>query len=236
MFESQNPEKINIKDLSLDRPEKEGKTPEELREEFRDFLAETFLEWYSNNARIETKIPEAANHLPELIAPKDQNWQDRRGGDPSKFGEYTINTETIDIDWEAIPLEKIKSVKLLDDWRGKPIADVAEYVITTYGKDYYIPGIEFIKYLTEHAESRPQELKDNTSHFLFGSTLRDESGTLGVPNAWHIKSFRWRWGIYLLANHWFSSCRVILVEKNAVIKKPKDFLKPTPPMPEIRKF
>ncbi len=227
MFESQNPEKINIKNLSFDKPEKEGKTPEELREEFRDFLAETFSIWYSNDAIKKARIPGAVNHLPELILPEYQNWQKKKEDiDPSKFGEYTLNPETIDIDWETIPPEKIKVEKLPDDWNNKPLADIAEYIIKTYGADYYIPGIECWKYIFEHPGKFPVNLEDGHRYFFFGSVLRGATGNWIVLDG----------GSWLMGA-WHSICRVVLLEKSAVIRKQKkDFTKPTPPMPEVRKF
>ncbi len=235
MFESQNPEKINIKNLSFEESEKEGKTPEELREEFRDLLVEKFSSWYSHEVT-KAKISEAAGHLPELITPKDQNWQakEEEAADPSKFGEYTLNPETVDIDWETIPIEKIKSVKLPDELNDKLLSDIAKHVVATYGDNYYIPGIEYWKYILEHHESCPQELKDGNPHYFFGSVLRGASGNWFVPRAWWLGT-NWNQRRYLTAI--FSDYRAVLVEKSAVARKPgKDFSKPTPPMPEVRKF
>ncbi len=236
MFESQNPEKINIKDLSLDRPEKEKKTPEELREEFRDFLSYAFGKWYSDPA-IKISIPEATNHTPELILPQDQEWQKKKEDrDPSKFGEYTLNPETIHIDWGTISPEKIITKKLDNDWNNKPLADVAEYIIKTYGTDYYIPGLEYQKYILEHSGKAPDKLKDGNWHFFFGSILRGAGGSWDAPGAgWY--GARLGWAADWIRSGWSSNYRVVLLEKSAVVRKPgKDFLKPTPPMPEIRKF
>ncbi len=234
MFESQNPEKINIKDLSLDKPEKEGKTLEELREEFRGFLSDAFGEWYFD-AQILAKVPEATNHTPKLIVPGDQRWQEKKDDiDPSKFGEYTLNPETIDIDWEAIPPEKIRVIKLSNKL-NKPLSDVAEYVTTNYGEDYYIPGIEYLKYIWGHLELPPNVSLDGSRYFLFGSTLHD-IGSWAVPYAERF-AMTWHRGRRWLKKSWGHDCRVILLEKSAVDhKQRKDFSKPTPPMPEIRKF
>ncbi len=237
MFESQNPEKINIKNLSLDKPEKEGKTPEELRGEFRPFLIETFSGWYSYNAAIKARIPEAADHLPELIAPQDQRWQEKKEDtDKAKFGEYTINPETIDMDWEAVPQEKIKIEKLDDHWNGESLADVAEYICKTYGADYYIPGIEYWKYILENPGEAPNQLKDGKWYFFFGSILCDAGGYWSVPWAmWD--GVAWYQNAYQLEVDWTAHFRVVLLEKDAVVRKQrKDFTKPTPPMPEVRKF
>ncbi len=237
MFESQNPEKINIKNLSLEEPEKEGKTPEELREEFNGFLSAMFGEWYSD-AKIRARIPEAADHLPELIAPKDQNWQSKKEDVvPSKFGEYTLNPETIDIDWETIPPEKIITKELSDDWNNKPLADVAEYVVKTYGKNYYIPGLEYWKYILENPGKAPK-LEDDNWYFFFGSLLRPAGGSWRVPDARGrlIGTQRGRYAVWL-SDGWHGLYRVVLLEKSAAVRKQrKDFLKPTPPMPEVRKF
>ncbi len=239
MFESQNPEKINIKNLSFDKPEKEGKTPEELREEFRHFLKDTFLEWYSVMVD-RSEISEATNHLPELISPNNQAWQTKkkRNRNLSKFGEYTINPETIDIDWEAIPPEKIKVIKIPDDRTNEQLSDIAEYVIKTYGEDYYIPGIEYLKYIVEHSDKTPEDLKGNNWNLLFGSILCGVFRDWVVPFVkWHAEDTRWSQDAESLGSGWLDSYRVVLLEKSAVVRKQKkDFLKPTPPMPEIRKF
>ncbi len=236
MFESQNPEKINIKDLSLEESEKEGKTPEELREEFRDFLVETFSKWYLDDAA-RARIPEAANHLPEITTLHDQNWQKKKGDVvPSKFGEYTLNLETIDIDWGAIPSENIRIEKLPDNWNNKPLADVAEYITKTYGADYYIPGLEYWKYILENPGKTPDQLKDGNWHYFFGSVLRNAHGHWDVSRVgWN--GAVWCWGMDWLENSWYTHYRVALLEKVAAVRKQKkDFLKPTPPMPEVRKF
>ncbi len=244
MFESQNPEKINIKNLSFDKPEKEGETPEELREEFNGFLSAMFGEWYSD-AKIKARIPEAVDHLPELITPQDQHWQEKKDDvDASKFGEYTINPETIDIDWKAVPPEKIKIEKLPDDWNGESIADVAEYIIKTYGADYYILGLEYYKYILENPDKSPKDLevvKPKASgvanwNFFFGSILCSADGHWGVPYMGWVGATRYL-GAEWLKSGWSASCRVVLLEKSAAVRKQrKDFLKPTPPMPEVRKF
>ncbi len=238
MFESQNPEKINIKDLSLDRPEKEGKTPEELREEFRPFLKKTLSEWYSGEATIKARIPGALEHIPTLITPKDQSWRKKIIDEArdTLFGEYTLNPDTVDIDWEAIPSEKIKSVKLPDELNNKPLAFVAEYIIKTYEADYFIPGLEYWKYILENPDKLPEELKDDDRHFSFGSILRDADGDWCVPCARWINT-TWSWGASWIENGWNSTCRVVLLEKGAAVyNQRKDFSKPTPPMPEVRKF
>ncbi len=237
MFESQNPEKINIKNLSLDKPEKEGKTPEELREEFRDFLSDTFEKWHSD-AAIKARISEATDYLPELIAPKDLRWQEKRkeGEDASKFGEYTLNPETVDIYWETIPPEKIITKELPGDLNSQQLADVAEYIIKTYGDNYCIPGLEYWKYMIEHPGGAPDNLKAGSWHFLFGSIIRNAYGDWCVPFVrWDGVAWSWRAG--WLKGIWSDNCRVVLLEKSAVVRKQrKDFSKPTPPMPEIRKF
>ncbi len=241
MFESQNPEKINIKDLSLDKPEKEGKTPEELREEFKSFLSDAFKKWYSD-AKTKARIPEATDHLPELFNPKDQHWQDKKEDmDPSKFGEYTLNPETIDIDWGAIPPEKIIAKKLPDNLNDKSLADIAEYIIKTYEVDYYIPGIEYWKYIIEHPDKAPDKLKGSNPHsyYFFGSVFSGASGAQYVPEVEWLITGLWHQTAHSLAGVWrdVDSPRVVLLEKSAVVRKQgKDFTNPTPPMPEVRKF
>ena len=189
------------------------KSPEELREELKSFLAETFWQWYSDKQK--TELEQAADHAPELILPQDQNWQSRKQDvKVSKFGEYTLNPETAAIDWEAILPEKIKIVKLPDDLNGKPLADIAEYIITTYGATHDIPGIEYWKYILENPDKAPTSLKDGNWHFFFGSILRGTNGDWHVPSTrWYAADAKWHRDANWLEGDWYGNYRVVLLEK-----------------------
>jgi hypothetical protein len=128
--------------------------------------------------------------LVEFSSPKDLAWEQMsKDTDSSKFGEYTMNPETAAINWESIPPEKIKVVDL-SDMRGKPLHEVAEHIVEKYSADYYIPGIEYWKYIIEHPDKSPEDLKDGNYHFFFGSVFRGEGGDWDVPCAgWNGSGF-----------------------------------------------
>ncbi len=67
--------------------------------------------------------------------------------------------------------------------RGKPLHEVAEHIIETYSADYYIPGIEYWKYIIEHPDKSPEDIKDGNYHFFFGSVFRGKGGGWHVPYA-----------------------------------------------------
>ena len=193
-----------------ERGERAEKSPEELRKELKNFLTETFSSWGIDKQKAE----QAADHVPELIIPEDQGWQSRKQDvEVSKFGEYTLNPETVGIDWETIPPEKI-IIKELHDLNGKPLANIAEYIITTYGATHDIPGIEYWKYILENPDKAPALLKDGNYHFFFGSILRGADGGWIVPYArWDAADAEWYRGAGWLENDWDGNYRVVLLEK-----------------------
>jgi len=179
----------------------------EVEKENNPFLMERIKGWYGDN-----DAKKAKPKLTELSSPQDLEWEQMsKDADASKFGEYTMNPETAGIDWETIPPEKIKVVDL-SDMRGKPLHEVAEHIIETYSADYYIPGIEYWKYIIEHPDKSPEDIKDGNYHFFFGSVFRVKDGHWRVPSA-HWLGSKFNPDAYWLASDWVSGCRVVLLEK-----------------------
>lgn len=174
------------------------------------FLADTFTAWYNKEKA------KAAKQSVEIISPKDIDWDGRKDDkDESKFGEYTINPETISIDWENIPPGKIKTFDFAE-FVGRPKYELAKHIAENYADKYHIPGIEYWKYLYENKDKVPQELRDGNYFYLFGSILRVWDGVWKVPySGWDGWYFR-RWGCCgaaRLKGVWPSNNRVILLEK-----------------------
>jgi hypothetical protein len=179
----------------------------EIEEENRAFFEQTFKGWYG-----EKDAKKASQRMAEFTPPERQNWKEMsQDTDKDRFGEYTMNPDTATLDWESIPTEKIKVVDL-SDMRGKPLHEVAEHIVETYSGDYHIPGIEYWKYIIEHPDKAPEDLKDGNYHFFFGSVLRGGGGVWDVPGAgWGGSEFGR--GAGSLGDAWASVYRVVLLEK-----------------------
>jgi MoxR-like ATPase len=187
-------------------------TLEEVKEENQAFLKKTFEGWYDKNkAKVE--------QIPIIVDPRTQNYAALKGDtDSAKFGEYTVNPEMTGIDFETIPPEKIKILDL-KDFQGKPLHEVAEHIIATFGDTHYIPGIEFWKWIIESYDKAPRdvqekykELKDGNYYFQFGSLVRGSRGFWFVPYASRDGSKWLRLGGWLDSG-WHSRYRVVLFEK-----------------------
>lgn len=181
----------------------EGLDPETLQEENKPFIKDTFTSWYQN------VTPEELSQTPIIISPLDQSWNDMKTDiDEKKSGEYTVNPETQNLDFENM------KVFILDLYalNGKPLAEIAEHIVSTYGNNYHIPGIEYFKWLIEKGNKAPKDLKDGNYHFFFGSTLRDRGGGWYVPSSFW-DGGEWRRNAFWLKYDWRSNYRVVLLEK-----------------------
>ena len=70
--------------------------------------------------------------------------------DPEKFGEYTVNKEFLDfLERGGNPVFKVLKFPEL---KGKSKAEVLQHVIDNYGKDYYLPGLESMDFLSKKAK------------------------------------------------------------------------------------
>jgi len=186
--------------------------PEEIIAKQEAFLKGTFEYWEkdsSSKAKIST----------ESHSPAEQNWQElEKDIDIDKFGELILNPETQGLDFETTPV----FIPDLSSMEGKKLSEVAEFLVSTYGDKYYIPGIEYEQWIfnKKDLDSLPkgkefvtlkQELKDNYC-FFFGSTLRGSDGHWYVPYVYW-NSVKWDRHARRLGNDWDSNCRVVLLEK-----------------------
>ncbi|MFA6227269.1 MAG: hypothetical protein WC631_02245 [Candidatus Paceibacterota bacterium] len=177
---------------------------ESLKLQNQTFLQETFKIWYNE---VKSKVEQ----IPIIIDPKTEDYKARKDDtDPAKFGEYTLNPDTQDIDFENIPESKI-FVPDLSSFVGKPLEEVAKHIIDTYSATHHIPGLEYWKWLIENPTKSPVKLKDGKYYFNFGSLVRYSGGYWGVPCAdwggsdWD-RDARW------LGNSWAAEYRVVLLE------------------------
>ena len=177
---------------------------EEIKEKNESFLRQTFEIWYdAQKALVEQK--------PIIVNPRDQDYNALKSDtDPTKFGEYTVNPDTQNIDFEKTRIVTLPEAeqKALE---GKQLHEVAEYLIQHYGNTHHIPGIEYWKYILENPDKAPNELKDGKYHFFFGSLLRDSDGS------WNVPCTRWggsQWSRNGVSGglEWLSSYRVVLLE------------------------
>jgi len=186
-------------------------TSSQLETRLNTFLIDTFQNNWSYN---QEQLNLAKQNLkPEMISPSSINWDQRRqGANPSLSGQYTLNPETQNLDFERAKVF-IPNPKTLKQFEGKPLADLAQYLQTTYSNKYYIPGIEYWQYISQNLDKAPPALKDSKNYyFYFGSILRSRRGDWCVPRS--------RWGdvafvrdAYWLGDVWGSVYRVVLLER-----------------------
>jgi len=186
-------------------------TPEWAEKEFEPFLRQTFKEWWGANeadAKIQARI--------SVLDTMDLQGLSSRKPNRQEFGEFFVNPKTQNLDWKALN-DKI-FVPDLSALNGKPLYEVARYLIDTYSATYHIPGLEYWKWLKENPAQSPLNLKDGDYYFVFGSVVCGNGGYWEVPIA------RWEgsdWDLYgdMLDRVWNSSDRAVLLEKSAIEKK-----------------
>lgn len=178
---------------------------EELTQATTPFMLDTFKNSWSWDV---------TNLTPEghIVAPQAQNYEAlSQDVDATKRGEYTLNPETQGLDFETLRA----FVPDLSAFNGKPLHEVIQHVVDTYGGQYHIPGIEYWKWLIENPSKNPSgaNIKDTSKWFFFpGSTLRDEGGRWSFPYA-HWRGSEWGRNAGWLTYDWDSGCRVVLLEK-----------------------
>ena len=131
--------------------------------------------------------------------------------DPTKYGEFLVNPDTININWDSIAKNQIKVIELPASMNGKKLSEVAEYIKSEYGDEYKIPGLEYYKYICENPDKAPDSLKDGNYHFFFGSLFRGSGGGWGVLYARGASSGFGRRGPWL-GSDWDGRDRVVLLE------------------------
>lgn len=143
-----------------------------------------------NNAIKEIEGFEGLVPKPCMKTP-EESWNSESSDGLGNPGEYTVDQSILNESFESIPLEKI-SVIDCREMIGRPIKEVAEYIIAEYGDTHYIPGVEYWEHITK--ENPVGEVantwKDGNTHYFLGSTLRDKDGSLSVfDTVWYATSF-----------------------------------------------
>ncbi|RPJ70482.1 MAG: hypothetical protein EHM20_15415 [Alphaproteobacteria bacterium] len=180
--------------------------PESIKDELTPFLEQTWKLWSIDDEKIKNAVIQ-----PIVIDPTTEDYQTRQTDtDTSKFGEFTVNPDTQDLDFENIPEAKV-FIPDLSSLNGRPLSEVADYIIANFSNHYKIPGIEYWKFILENPDKAPAKLKDGNYYFEFGSLVRGSGGRWSVPGV------RWGgsdWGRYTswLGDVWSSSYRVVLLE------------------------
>jgi len=176
---------------------------------FNTFMKETYEGWGVKKE----KLPA---FTPTFINPKDLNYTEKaQHPDTTAFGHYTLNPETFGLDFEKSKV----FIPDLSDMEGKKLHEVFKHVVDTYGDKYYIPGIEYWKWMIENpdkseevAKRRNYNIKDGKVYFFSGSSLCYSSDYWYVPYAGWVgggfnRNARW------LEVGWNSRCRVLLLER-----------------------
>ncbi len=178
---------------------------------FGAFLKETYKIWGTDEEKIKNIKISA-----EIKNPKDEDYQTRQTDiDTEKFGQFTLNPDTQDLDWEALK-DKIFIPDPKEFADCRTVQEVAERVITNYADKYKIPGIEYWKFMLENPDKVPNDpnginLKDGNYYFNFGSLVRRSGGSFCVPYAYWGGS-GWRRGAGGLVFSWSAHYRVVLLE------------------------
>jgi hypothetical protein len=148
---------------------------------------------------------------PILIKPEDEDYTARQADvDADKFGEFTVNPDTQNMDFENIPESKI-FIPDLSALNGKPLSEVAKYLVDNYAGKYKIPGLEYWNWLKENPAKSPKKIQDGKYYFEFGSLVRDSVGRWDVPCAgWGGSD--WGRDASWLSSGWNVRCRVVLLE------------------------
>lgn len=139
------------------------------------------------------------------------DYEELKKTDRSKIGEVLINPESLAVDWENVPFEKIKSFEF-KEFVGKPRSELARHIIQTYSDKYIIPDITYREFLMNNPDKVPAYMKDGNYYYFYGSTLRDSGGDASVPcvdwnGGWLSRNDRW------LDTDWRVDDRVVLLEK-----------------------
>ena len=186
------------------------------------FLLGTFTGWMGDKLSPEDKAKldylTANPKQPALLTPAQINYETYKNDtktDPQqqkeKFGEYTLNPDTVSINWETIPPEKVKIIEIPD---CRTMVKAGEY-LQNYLKTHpntKLPGLELYKYVYEHQDSEiAKKIKNGQWNFFFGSLFRHSDGVWLVPCVDGDASGLDRFGLRL-SDSWFSVYRVVLLE------------------------
>jgi len=200
-FETQNKGKFGKAEIS----------PEELKrigDKIRPFLLKDVLNWNGMAHKIDS-----ANIEPRLVLPGGTDYERLATNErATKCGEYTLNPETQDINWETIPESKIKVIELDATWSNIRKPEVVKHLVATYGATHYLPGIEYMQYLSEHQTKIPAKLLDGNWHHFFGSIVCSEDQNWKVPSV-ALSRGKWTCSGDYLWNSMLGQRHVVLIEK-----------------------
>jgi hypothetical protein len=152
--------------------------------------------------------------IPTLVKPKDQDYATLKDDvDITKFGEYTLNPDTQNLDFENIHESKIFIPNIPPIFVGKPFFEVFKYLVDTYSNTHYIPGVEYYKWLIQNPTKTPEVLKDKNLWFYFpGSLICTFIGSWDVPYV-HWSGSNFYRGVGGLSYRWDSTYSVVFFEK-----------------------
>ena len=113
-----------------------------------------------------------------------------------KTCEYTVNPETVFIDWAKVRPERIKVLQFQrfftladrsNDVDRKGWHHLIEYIMHTYqDRDKYcFPGLEYEKYLIDHPDQIPESIRSiaSNSHHYIGSIIQNAENVVRIPAA-----------------------------------------------------
>ena len=185
--------------------------PSELASGFNSFLLDTFQNsWRYSQKELDIAVK---NLNPEMIHPSNINWDQRKQDTdtPSKSGQYTLNPETQNLDFEKARVF-IPDPKTLKQFEGHSISELGQYLVATYSTKYYIPGIEYWQYISQNPDKAPSQLKSKDYYFHFGSILCCRGGFWSVPfSNWN--GSRFMRNVDGLATAGTFADRIVLLEK-----------------------
>ncbi|MFA6426771.1 MAG: hypothetical protein WCW64_11425 [Phycisphaerae bacterium] len=137
---------------------------EKIEKELKPFVADYLVK----KLHIDEQTVQKANVKPFLVRPEEQSWDDlaninewnAKSDKAARFGNFTVNPDTITLHWEDITQDRVVIERLPKYFFGSgenvgiakgavTVADVAKFIVENYGSNYYIPGIEYLKYLQE---------------------------------------------------------------------------------------
>jgi hypothetical protein len=119
----------------------------------------------------------------EAYSPQDFDYTELAVTDPSKSGLYTLNPEEQKVSFEkmepfAIPLDAALKEKNQDKLR------TIKYVVENYGEEYYLPGMEYAKWLYENQDKLPNntkgKFKNGQKYILPGSIAIGDGGSTRI--------------------------------------------------------
>ena len=180
---------------------------ETLKTQNKAFLQETFKLWYGD---AKSKVEQ----VPLIVDPKTQDYPalaDKKATDATKFGQYTLNPETQNLDWETLKDKIFIPDDIPASLNGRPLSEVADYLIKTYKYTHQLPGLEYWKFMIENPNQVPAQMKDRKLYFNFGSLVRYSDGRWSVPFAFWGGS-DWSRHAYWLGYGWDADSRVVLLE------------------------